>query len=269
MVASITVPYRIDLCHPSGEALDTLVALGALDVESADGALAALMPDMVSAADVARALGLTAVRVSPAVGRDDESVWTLSPRPVRTRTLQFVPSSLPAVPGALRIADGPAFGTGLHPTTALCLEALEDLLDVATPVRALDVGTGSGILALAALQRGVPRVVGVDIAAEALQVAAENRRLNNFADRLSLVRGGPDAVRGSWPFVVANIRGAELMELASTLVRRIASGGRLVLSGIPRSAAPEVERAYQRLGMRQVSSDARDGWAAIVLLPTW
>lgn len=144
MVASIAVPYRIDLRHPPGDALDTLVELGALDIECVDGALAALMPDMVSAADVARALGLTDVRVSPAVGRDDESVWTLSLRPVRTRTLQFVPSIVTAVPGALRIADGPAFGTGLHPTTALCLEALEDLLDVTTPVRALDVGIGIG-----------------------------------------------------------------------------------------------------------------------------
>ena len=268
MVASI-VPYRIDLHHPPEEALDTLVALGALDVESIDGMLAALMPDTVSAAAVATALGLTDVRVSLAVGRDDESVWTLSQRSVRTRTLQFVPASLPVVPGALRMADGLAFGTGLHPTTALCLEALEDLLDVVTPPRALDVGTGSGILALAALQRGVSRAVGIDIDADALQVAAENVRVNDVAGRLSLVCGGPDVVRGVWPLVVANIRAAELMELAPTLVRRMASGGRLVLSGIPQSVASDVEQTYRRLGMLRVSSEIRVGWTAFVMAPTW
>ena len=269
MVASIIVPYRIDLRHPPGDVLDRLVELGALDVESADGAIAALMPDTVSATDVAKALGLTDLRISRAVGRDDESVWMLSPRPVRTRTLQFVPANMPAVPGALRIADGPAFGTGVHPTTALCLEALEGLLDVVTPARALDVGTGSGILALALLQRGVPWVVGIDIDAEALQVAAENVRLNRVGGRLSLVRGRPDAVRGSWPLVVANIRAAELMELAPALVRRLASGGRLVLSGIPQSVAPEVEQTYRRLGLTRVGSDTRDGWSALVLAPSW
>lgn len=268
MVASI-VPYRIDLRHPNGDAFDTLVALGALDVESVDGALAALMPDSVSAADVARALGLMDVRASRAIGRDDESVWTLNPRAVRTRTLQFLPASMPATPGALRMAEGLAFGTGLHPTTVLCLEALEDLLDVVTPARALDVGTGSGILALAALQRGVARAVGVDLDADALQVAAENVRLNGLAGRLSLVRGGPDAVRGAWPLIVANVRAAELMELAPTLVRRLASGGRLMLSGIPQSVASEVEQTYRRLGLTPVRSDIRDGWSAIVLAPTW
>src|SRR5215212_2414068 len=105
MVASF-VPYRIDLRHPPRDAFDTLVALGALDVESMDGAVAVLMPDIVPAAVVATALGLTDVRVSPAVGKDDASVWTLSPRPLRTRTLQFLPAGMPATPGALRIAEG-------------------------------------------------------------------------------------------------------------------------------------------------------------------
>jgi ribosomal protein L11 methylase PrmA len=268
MVASI-VPYRIDLSDPPGDAFDTLVALGALDVDSGEGALAALMPDQVSAADVATALGLTDLRVSPAVGRDDESVWTLSPRAVRTRTLQFLPASLPAAPGALRMTEGRAFGTGLHPTTLLCLEALEDLLDVVTPSRALDVGTGSGILALAAVRRGVARAVGVDVDADALDVAAANVRLNGLAGRLWLVRGGPDAVRGAWPLIVANVRAAELMEFAPALVRRTASGGRLVLSGIPQSVAPDVEQAYRRLGLTRVSSAEREGWTALVLAPSW
>jgi precorrin-6B methylase 2 len=268
MVASI-VPYRIDLRDPPADAFDTLITLGALDIESGEGALAALMPDRVSAADVAKVLGLLAVRVSPAVARDDGSVWTLSPRAVRTRTLQFLPASMPAAPGVLRLAEGLAFGTGLHPTTALCLEALEDLLDVVTPARALDVGTGSGILVLAALQRGVPRAAGVDTDANALRVASENLRLNGFVGRVSLVHGSIDAVRSTWPLVVANIRAAELMELAPALVRRMATGGRLVLSGIPHGVVPEVAQVYRRLGLREISSNQRDGWAVVVLAPSW
>ena len=263
------MPYRIDLPDPPDHALDTLVSLGALDVEPAAGGLAALLPDAVSAERVAEALGVSDVRVSAAAGRDDESVWTLTPRPVRIRTLVIVPAAEPASTGALRLVDGAAFGTGLHATTALCLEAIEDLLDVTVPDRILDVGTGSGVLSLAALRRGVRRAVALDIDAEALTVAAENARLNDLGERLWLVRGGPDAVRGAWPLVVANIRAAELMAMAPTLARLVASRGRLVLAGIPTSVAPDVQLVYRRLGMSLVSLAERDGWAALVCQPSW
>jgi ribosomal protein L11 methyltransferase len=263
------VPYRIDVHDPPVTALDTLVDLGALDIEEGPDGLAALMPDTVIAADVAGALGVREVRVSPAIGRDDGSVWTLSLRPVVTRGLTIVPDWMPEPAGALRMADGPAFGTGLHATTALCLEALEDVVDVAPPARMLDVGTGSGILALAALHRGVPRAAGLDIDLGALRVAAANARLNALGDRLVLVCGGPGALREAWPLVIANIRAAELIELASALVRRVERGGRLVLSGIPRAVATDVEQVYRRLGIRQLSRHERDGWTLLVLVPTW
>ena len=263
------MPYRIDVAGPPAHALDTLVELGALDVEPVEGGIAALMPDAVPAATIAHALGISSLRVSPATGRDDDSVWTLSLRPVRTRTLEIVPATMPAPPGALRITDTPAFGTGLHPTTALCLEAIEDLLDAGSPARVLDVGTGSGILALAALRLGVAHAVGLDIDRIALAAAAENARLNHVRDRLAFVCGDIEAVRGSWPLVLANIRAAELMEMASALGRRVASGGHLVLSGVPRAVAPDVEQAYRRLGMAHVASSERGGWTALVLRPSW
>jgi ribosomal protein L11 methyltransferase len=193
----------------------------------------------------------------------------LRPRAVRVRTLTIVPDGEPTSSGALRMRDAPAFGTGLHATTALCLETIEDLLDTAIPARLLDVGTGSGILALAALHRGVERATGLDIDPIALQAAAGNARMNDMAARLALVCGGPDAIRGSWPIVLANIRAAELMAMAPSLVRRVASGGRLALSGIPASVAGDVERTYRRLGMTQVGFASRDGWTAIVLRPSW
>ena len=150
------MPFRVDVRDPPGDALDRLVSLGALDVELTSGGLAALMPDGVDAESLHTALGAASVSVSPATGRDDGSVWILRPRSVRVGRLVLQPAHMPPQPGALRLSDGPAFGTGLHPTTALCLEALEELLDLGIPPSMLDVGTGSGVLALAALIAGVP-----------------------------------------------------------------------------------------------------------------
>jgi precorrin-6B methylase 2 len=263
------VPYRIDLRDPPDGAFDRLVALGALDVELAADGLAALLPDGVEVARVTQALGVDSVLVSSAEGRDDGSVWALSRRRFRVRRLLVEPAHLPASPGALRLTDGPAFGTGRHPTTVLCLEALEEILKVDCPARVLDVGTGSGVLALAALLGGVPQAVGLDIDANALRVAAENARLNALTRRLHLVNGGPEAVQAAWPLVFANVLPAPLMEIAPVLVRRVGHGGRLVLSGIPSSLALEVEQVYRRLGMRQVHSETRTGWTALVLQPSW
>jgi ribosomal protein L11 methylase PrmA len=252
------VPYRIDLREVATTALDRLVELGALDAEiSHDGALAALMPDSVSPDEVATALGRASVAVSPAVGRDDDSVWVLKLRPI------FVGRH------AVRLIDAGAFGTGLHPTTALCLEAIEDAVTTTAPRAMLDVGTGSGVLALAALVMGVPRALGIDIEEDALRAAAENARLNALDDRLQLAHGGPDAVTGTWPFVVANVLAAPLIEMAPVLVRRVGHHGELVLSGIPTSVEPDVEAAYRRLGMQRMHVTQRAGWIALAMQATW
>src|SRR5207302_8901086 len=132
----------------------------------------------------------------------------------------------------LRLIDSAAFGTGLHPTTALCLEALGDALQAGIPDTILDVGTGSGVLALAALTMGVPRAVGIDIDDDALRTAAENAQLNDLHERLALVRGGPEAVTGTWPLVLANVLAAPLIDMAPLLVRRVGHHARLVVSGI-------------------------------------
>jgi ribosomal protein L11 methyltransferase len=256
----------MDLADLGDQALDRLIELRALDVDRVPGrAIAVLMPDSIPPEQVAHALGVDEFSVSPATGRDADSVWILSPRVVRVGRLLIVPAHLDGEPGALRLVDAAAFGTGLHPTTALCLEALDEALRVAVPGAALDVGTGSGVLALAALTMGVPRVMGVDIDGEALRVARENASINGLEDRLQLARGGPEAAIGTWPLVLANVLAAELIEMAPALVRRIARDGRLVLSGIPVGVEDEVGRVYRRLGMRIVSVRARSGWVAIVL----
>ena len=263
------MPYRIDISGPPPDALDVLVEWGALDIEPVSGGLAAILPDGVSPGALADALGGSRVTVSAAAARDNGSVWLLSPRAVRIGTLLFAPPEAAAPADALRLTDSAAFGTGHHPTTALCIEALEEILTAQPIDRVLDVGTGSGILALTALRLGVPRALGLDLDAEALAAAAENARLNHFADRLQLVRGSPDAVEGAWPLVVANVLAAPLMEMAPVLSQRVARHGRLILSGIPWSLESEVRHAYQHVGMRPVASQTRSGWTVVVVQASW
>jgi ribosomal protein L11 methyltransferase len=263
------MPYRIDISCPPHDALDRLVELGALDIDTVNDGFAAIIPDAVTPDVVAASLGVASVAVSPAVGRDNGSVWLLRPRAVRIGSVLIAPPEIAAPTKALRLTDSTAFGTGHHPTTALCVEALEEALTIAIPDSVLDVGTGSGVLALASLIMGVPRAVGLDIDADALKIADENARLNNLADRLDLVLGGPDVVDGVWPLVVANVLAAPLIEMAPILVRRVACRGRLILSGIPNSVESEVAQSYQRLGMRHIRSKIRAGWTVLVAQASW
>lgn len=265
------MPYRIDVRASADDALDPLVNLGALDVDVADdGRLAVLMPDGIAPARVAAAVGAVDFDVSDAIGRDDGSVWVLRARPVRIGRLVIAPvGTNPAAATTLTLLDSAAFGTGLHATTTLCLEALQDAVDAVMPATVLDVGTGSGVLALAALALGVPRADAIDLDDDALRVAAENARLNGLTGRLQLTRGGPESTDGTWPLVLANVLAAPLIEMAPVLVRRLDHLGRLVLSGVPSSVEAEVDRAYRHVGLRHVRTTTREGWVAIELQASW
>jgi ribosomal protein L11 methyltransferase len=263
------VPYRVDLPDGSDDTFDRLVELGALDVErSQDGGLAALVPDSVAPQRLAEALGAATVDVSPALGRDDGSTWVLSQRSMRIGDLVIVPAGGDER-GDLELTDAAVFGTGFHPTTALCLRALQDAVRPTMPREVLDVGTGSGVLALAALKLGVPRAVALDVDEDALRVAAENARINNLDDRLELRRGGPESVAGAWPLVLANVLAAPLIEMAPVLVRRLGHHAQLILSGVPAAAGRDVDQAYRRLGLRQERVASEGGWVALVLRATW
>lgn len=263
------LPYRIDTTSAPPDAVDTLIELGALDVDRVPEGLAAILPDSVTRDAVTNALGSASISFSEAVARDSGSVWLLKPRDIRIGGVLIASSEGEALSEALRLTDSNAFGTGHHPTTVLCIEAIEEILSNGHLDSVLDVGTGSGVLALAALMMGVPQAVGLDIDSDALQVAAENARLNNLADRLQLMLGGPHLVNGNWPLVVANILAAPLIDMASVLVQRVRSGGWLVLSGIPWSLASEVRQAYQHFGMRYIGSKTRDGWAVVTAQASW
>ena len=154
------------------------------------------------------------------------------------RRTWIVPWNMEAPPEAkdaviVRLDPGLAFGSGTHPTTALCLQWLDGLADAGAlrDARVLDFGCGSGILALAALKLGAKAAVGVDNDPQALAATADNAERNGVGDQLQvfLPENEPAA---TYPVVVANILAVALDALAETLASRVAPGGVIALSGI-------------------------------------
>ncbi len=109
----------------------------------------------------------------------------------------------------------------------------------------------------------------LDIDANALNIAAENAKLNGLENRLQLVHGRPDALDGQWRLVLANVLAAPLIEMAPVLVRRLAKSGQLILSGIPSSLEAEVRAAFQHCGIRHIASRTRSGWTALIAQAPW
>lgn len=166
---------------------------------------------------------------------------------------------------------GMAFGTGLHPTTRLCLRALERA--TRPGARVLDLGTGSGILAIAAAQLGAGRVLALDLDPVAVRVAAENVARNRVADRVVVRQGtvadaephAASAPLDSGPFdlVVANISATVVLSLAAPLAALVRPSGRAIVSGLLAERADDVRAAYQASGWRPVEAAAEGDWVAL------
>ena len=161
----------------------------------------------------------------------------------------------------LVLDPGMAFGTGLHPTTRQCLEAVGSLELAGRSV--LDVGTGSGILAVAAAKRGAARVVGVDTDPLAVRAAAENAQRN--AVRLEVGEGSAADVAGTFDVVLANLVADILVAIAPDLRARVAAGGTLVCAGIVQDKAERVAAALSEAGLRVVERDQREDWIRLTL----
>lgn len=159
------------------------------------------------------------------------------------------------------------FGTGHHPSTRLVLALLQQL-----PLRGqalLDVGTGSGVLAIAGWKLGAGHVMAIDDDEDALTSAAENLALNR-ATAVTLARRdvGHDDVPGTYDIVTANLTGATLARYASRLSRWVAPGGHLLASGFQIDEAPEVARALASAGLEVTRRAEEDGWMAFSASPT-
>jgi ribosomal protein L11 methyltransferase len=145
----------------------------------------------------------------------------------------------------VRLDPGLAFGSGTHPTTALCLQWLDALAEdnALQHQRVLDFGCGSGILALAALKLGAAHAIGVDNDPQALIATHDNAERNEVADRLDVYLPHDEPV-ATYPIVVANILASALVALADTLIARVAPGGQLAMSGILAGQEDEVIARY-------------------------
>ena len=165
----------------------------------------------------------------------------------------------------IRLEPGMAFGTGLHPTTRLCAQVLEDLVQPGQ--RVLDVGTGSGILAIAAVRLGAAEVLGTEIDPVAVQAARENVERNGVAEQVRVVEAASPAGLGAWGLVVANILPHILLDMAAALAECTAPGGWLVLSGILDTRVDEVALGFAAQGMRLVQTRQEKDWTALVFQP--
>lgn len=168
----------------------------------------------------------------------------------------------------LRIEAGAAFGTGHHGTTVGCLLAYHDLLKRRRFARVLDVGCGTGVLAIAAARTGSRVAVGTDIDRVSVRIANENATLNAAQARFVHAAGlDHRLIRGAGPYdlVFANILAPPLVGLSGDIGRALKPGGFAVLSGLLRTQERRVLAAYTSKGFRLVRRLHRDAWAALVV----
>jgi ribosomal protein L11 methyltransferase len=167
----------------------------------------------------------------------------------------------------ITIEPGMAFGTGTHATTRGCLEFIEKAVDSlrGAAFNALDVGTGSGILAIALAKLGASQVWAVDTDPVAVKVARKNVRLNGVQSKIRLQTISLHVAAGTFSIVVANLTAETILNLASTLEMKVAPGGFLILSGILTPKANTVMRWFQVAGFRVAGRKREKEWATLLL----
>jgi ribosomal protein L11 methyltransferase len=229
---------------------------------SRDAAVAALRQIGYLAASLGAQITATA-RVRAVAEREWERVWLADWKSMRFgRRLWVCPTAAAAPEGpnavVVRLDPGLAFGTGTHPTTALCLQILDSLPLSGRLV--IDYGCGSGILGIAALKMGAAHVIAVDLDPQALLATRDNAIRNGVSASLE-TQGVPAALRPA-EYVVANILAGPLIELAPILRPACAVGGQLLLSGLLKTQAYAVKAAYAS-GFDMVQTVGRDEWCCI------
>jgi ribosomal protein L11 methyltransferase len=168
----------------------------------------------------------------------------------------------------LTLDPGMAFGTGLHPTTRMCLEQAERY--VQPGMRVIDVGTGSGILALAAAKLGATNVYAIDNSSVAVESAKENADLNTLSERIDVVHGILDQsaaarMAGKFDMVVVNILAHVIGGIAPELAQVLKPGGILIASGIIEARLPDAEEPLKAAGLQSVDQVRIDDWIALVM----
>lgn len=284
--AATTMPLPRQLAQAVSDALEQAAWPEALAVSMTETdeardlwAVQALYDAEPSEEDVAQALAFAEIEgVAVSIERLPDTDWVRESlaglAPVVAGRL-FVHGShdrgrRPAGAISLEIDAGLAFGTGHHHTTRGCLLALQEALKTITPANILDVGCGSGVLAIAASRLTRSPAIASDIDPEAVMVARENAAINEVAPlvRCLVAPGlGHMDIRKAGPYglVFANILAMPLIQLAPDLARSVAPGGRLILAGLTSDQARMVLAAYHARGMMCVHRMDIEGWAILTL----
>ncbi|MEX2292993.1 MAG: 50S ribosomal protein L11 methyltransferase [Acidimicrobiales bacterium] len=200
-------------------------------------------------------------------GADYLDRWRAFATPARAgRNVVIQPAWIPVaetVPTDLvvLIDPGRTFGSGSHPTTRLVIAAIEEHLREGD--RVLDVGAGSGVLAVVACLLGASTALAIDIDPQAVEVTEANALSNGVEDRVTVLTTPLADLRGAFEMVVANIGAAVVCDLADALLARLASGGVLILAGILDSQADQVVYDFGAVG--EWTRCSEDGWTALVL----
>jgi ribosomal protein L11 methyltransferase len=215
------------------------------------------------------------LEVRQAAEDDWAEAWKVHFKPVKvTPRLVICPpwEDYNAAPGetVVTIYPGMAFGTGRHPTTLLCLQALEqvweDLAGLGSPGtwQVLDMGTGTGILALAAARLGA-KVLAIDVDPEAVAAALENVRLNALEDTILVETTPINALRQQFALILANLTAADLGHWADAIAGRILPGGALIISGFLTQDLPAMVTCFSQLGLTQTGHLTQEEWSALIL----
>ena len=239
---------------------------------SSTGLLAAVRDYQASLRSLGFAVESDGTEIAPLLDEAWASAWQQSfPAREVGRGLLVLPPWIEAPPraqGADRltviIEPGRAFGTGHHGTTEGCLVLLEEALAAAPGTAALDIGTGTGILAIAALKLGAPTVLAIDVDPDAVAASQVNASRNGCAG-LTVRLAEPQEVAGRFPLVLANLLTHTHLTLAPQYARLVAPGGSLVLGGMLEDEDGRVGEVLAHAGFTTRSRLALEGWASLRL----
>jgi ribosomal protein L11 methyltransferase len=272
------VELRVRAAIDSGELAGELADTGLLGASEADGTVFLYWPSEAWSPAILDSVGLklrersipvdaSALSVEVVPGQDWNSLWAQSVKPVRIGRRLLIRQSWNPVEsqaGLIELVIDPrrAFGTGFHATTQLLLEWLEDA--IRGNERVLDVGTGSGVLAMAAVRLGAAFALGIDCDPEAIECAAESAAANSFGPELELRLESIEKLEtGGFDVVVANLDRNTILRFAGELARAVGPQGRLCLTGIQEEDPADVLSAFAAHKGLAAGQWQREDWLAL------